>query len=31
LWLAGGIAGNEHAETIQLYIEYDPQAQRGLA
>jgi hypothetical protein len=25
LWLAGEIAGKEHAETIQLYIEYDPQ------
>jgi hypothetical protein len=25
LWLAGQIAGREHAETIQLYIEYDPQ------
>jgi transcriptional regulator GlxA family with amidase domain len=25
LWLAGEIAGREHAETIQLYIEYDPQ------
>jgi transcriptional regulator GlxA family with amidase domain len=24
LWLAGEIAGREHAETIQLYIEYDP-------
>jgi transcriptional regulator GlxA family with amidase domain len=24
LWLAGQIAGREHAETIQLYIEYDP-------
>jgi transcriptional regulator GlxA family with amidase domain len=25
LWLAGQIAGREKAETIQLYIEYDPQ------
>ena len=25
LWLAGEIAGRERAETIQLYIEYDPQ------
>jgi len=25
LWLAGEIAGREHAETIQLLIEYDPQ------
>jgi transcriptional regulator GlxA family with amidase domain len=25
LWLAGEIAGREQAETIQLYIEYDPQ------
>jgi transcriptional regulator GlxA family with amidase domain len=25
LWLAGQIAGRERAETIQLYIEYDPQ------
>jgi transcriptional regulator GlxA family with amidase domain len=25
LWLAGQIAGREQAETIQLYIEYDPQ------
>ena len=25
LWLAGEIAGREWAETIQLYIEYDPQ------
>ncbi|HEX5881780.1 MAG TPA: DJ-1/PfpI family protein [Actinomycetota bacterium] len=25
LWLTGQIAGREHAETIQLYIEYDPQ------
>jgi transcriptional regulator GlxA family with amidase domain len=25
LWLAGEIAGREYAETIQLYIEYDPQ------
>ena len=25
LWLAGEIAGRQHAETIQLYIEYDPQ------
>ena len=25
LWLAGQIAGREHAETIQLYIEDDPQ------
>jgi transcriptional regulator GlxA family with amidase domain len=25
LWLAGQIAGREHAETIQLNIEYDPQ------
>jgi hypothetical protein len=24
LWLAGEIAGREQAETIQLYIEYDP-------
>jgi transcriptional regulator GlxA family with amidase domain len=24
LWLAGEIAGRERAETIQLYIEYDP-------
>jgi transcriptional regulator GlxA family with amidase domain len=24
LWLAGEIAGREHAEVIQLYIEYDP-------
>jgi transcriptional regulator GlxA family with amidase domain len=24
LWLAGEIAGQERAETIQLYIEYDP-------
>lgn len=24
LWLAGQIAGREQAETIQLYIEYDP-------
>jgi transcriptional regulator GlxA family with amidase domain len=24
LWLAGEIAGQEHAEMIQLYIEYDP-------
>jgi transcriptional regulator GlxA family with amidase domain len=24
LWLAGEIAGREHAEMIQLYIEYDP-------
>jgi hypothetical protein len=23
-WLAGEIAGREHVETIQLYIEYDP-------
>jgi hypothetical protein len=25
LWLAGELAGRERAETIQLYIEYDPQ------
>ncbi|GAA0950664.1 DJ-1/PfpI family protein [Virgisporangium aurantiacum] len=25
LWLAGEIAGREHAEMIQLYLEYDPQ------
>jgi transcriptional regulator GlxA family with amidase domain len=25
LWLAGELAGQERAETIQLYIEYDPQ------
>jgi transcriptional regulator GlxA family with amidase domain len=25
LWLAGEIAGRQRAETIQLYIEYDPQ------
>jgi len=25
LWLAGQLAGRERAETIQLYIEYDPQ------
>jgi transcriptional regulator GlxA family with amidase domain len=25
LWLAGQIAGREHAEMIQLHIEYDPQ------
>jgi transcriptional regulator GlxA family with amidase domain len=25
LWLAGEVAGRERAETIQLYIEYDPQ------
>jgi transcriptional regulator GlxA family with amidase domain len=25
LWLAGEIGGRERAETIQLYIEYDPQ------
>ena len=25
LWLVGEIAGRERAETIQLYIEYDPQ------
>ena len=25
LWLAGEIAGRQHAEMIQLYIEYDPQ------
>jgi transcriptional regulator GlxA family with amidase domain len=25
LWLAGEIAGRQHAEVIQLYIEYDPQ------
>ena len=24
LWLAGEVAGQEHAEMIQLYIEYDP-------
>ena len=24
-WLAGKVAGQEHAEMIQLYIEYDPQ------
>jgi transcriptional regulator GlxA family with amidase domain len=24
LWLVGQIAGREHAETVQLYIEYDP-------
>ncbi|BCY13505.1 DJ-1/PfpI family protein [Actinoplanes sp. L3-i22] len=24
LWLTGEIAGRDHAETIQLYIEYDP-------
>jgi hypothetical protein len=25
LWLAGELAGRERAETIQLYLEYDPQ------
>jgi transcriptional regulator GlxA family with amidase domain len=25
LWLAGELAGRERAETVQLYIEYDPQ------
>jgi transcriptional regulator GlxA family with amidase domain len=25
LWLSGEIAGREHAEMVQLYIEYDPQ------
>ncbi|GIF16577.1 DJ-1/PfpI family protein [Actinoplanes teichomyceticus] len=25
LWLSGEIAGRDHAEMIQLYIEYDPQ------
>jgi transcriptional regulator GlxA family with amidase domain len=25
LWLAGQVAGEEHAKVIQLFIEYDPQ------
>ena len=25
LWLVGEIAGRDHAEMVQLYIEYDPQ------